>query len=449
MRSPQADLEEAIGLAAAIDLKVVHAEIIRLPKAMPGMLFGKGSVERLAKIIHNKSAPEQSPLDDEDNDEDDVEFEDDPVEIDEKPEIKLAIVNAILTPVQQRNLEKALDCKVIDRTGLILEIFGERARTKEGRLQVDLASLSYQRSRLVRSWTHLERQRGGLSFIGGPGETQIETDRRLIDERIVLIKRQLTQVGKTRTLHRKARKRVPYRSVSLVGYTNAGKSTLFNHLTSAEVMAEDLLFATLDPTMRRLKLPSGEIVILSDTVGFISELPHELVTAFQATLEEVIQADLIIHVRDIAHPDSDAQKQDVMGVLRKLGVLADKDDPASKGTPVIEVINKIDMLSQEDLIAIKNKSARLDVEPEIVSAITGEGIDHLCERIETALTSHHKVVHVDIDYQYGAAVAWLYEYGKVLDREDDETGIHLNVRLSPPDVERLKERTDIAALSIS
>ena len=421
LRTPQADLDEAIGLAAAIDLKVVHSEVIRLQKALPGMMFGKGTVQRIADLLH----PEQ----DDDNQ-------------DHGNKIGLVIVNSTLSPVQQRNLERALKCKVIDRTGLILEIFGERARTKEGRLQVELAALSYQRSRLVRSWTHLERQRGGLGFVGGPGETQIETDRRLIDERIVQIKRNLEKVERTRNLHRSARKRVPYRSVSLVGYTNAGKSTLFNHLTKAKVMAKDQLFATLDPTMRKLVLPSGETVILSDTVGFISDLPHELVTAFQATLEEVCQADMIIHVRDIAHPDTDAQKIDVMDVLQKLKVI--NNDDAASDTIMIEVINKIDLLSDDEIATLKNKSSRQFDTAEAVSAISGEGLEALCARIETDLTTHHITVNVDVEYQHGAGVAWLYEYGKVLERRDEEDGIHICVRLSPPDLERLKERDDVS-----
>jgi GTP-binding protein HflX len=295
-RSPEARLDEANGLALAINLEVVHGEVIALNRPRPATLFGQGVVERFAAFI-------------------------------EAEEVQIAVIDTALTPGQQRNLERAWHCKVIDRTGLILEIFGARARTKEGQLQVELASLTYQRSRLVRSWTHLERQRGGFGFLGGPGERQLEMDRRLITERIVRIKAELGQVKRTRELHRKARRRVPYPVVALVGYTNAGKSTLFNRLTRSEVFAEDLLFATLDPTMRRVELPSGHEIILSDTVGFISQLPTDLVAAFRATLEEVTGADLILHVRDVAHPDSDAQRADVQEVLRNLG-LDDADAPA-------------------------------------------------------------------------------------------------------------------------
>ncbi len=287
-RDPQARLEEAVGLALAIDLEIDHAEVVAVAKARPGTLFGKGVVERFADFV-------------------------------KAHEIDVAIVDAALAPIQQRNLERAWDCKVIDRTGLILEIFGARARTKEGQLQVELAALSYQRSRLVRSWTHLERQRGGFGFLGGPGERQLEMDRRIITNRITRLKSELDQVKKTRALHRAARRRVPYPVVALVGYTNAGKSTLFNRLTRAEVLVGDMLFATLDPTMRRVRLPSGLEIILSDTVGFISELPHDLVAAFRATLEEVTGADLVLHVRDIAHPDSEAQREDVETILGDLG----------------------------------------------------------------------------------------------------------------------------------
>ncbi len=460
LRTPEANLAEAFGLAVAIDLKVRHGEVIRVKKAMPATLFGKGTVERIKDIIHAK--PDVVPSDGQYDGNGDMEADPDPsadlgtIDGLVEPAITLAIVNTILTPIQQRNLERALDCKVIDRTGLILEIFGERARTKEGRLQVELAALTYQRSRLVRSWTHLERQRGGLGFVGGPGETQIETDRRLIDERIVQIKRNLSSVERTRNLHRKARKRVPYRAVALVGYTNAGKSTLFNRLTKATVMVKDQLFATLDPTMRKLVLPSGETIILSDTVGFISELPHELVTAFHATLEEVCQADLILHVRDIAHPDSDAQKEDVMAVLQKLGVLGEIENYTAKNgqkkpqmaIPMLEVINKIDLLEDQNHKTLSEQVARAQQPIEIVSAITGHGLDSLCQRIETELTSHHQIVRVDVDYRHGAAVAWLYEYGSVEERIDDEHGIHIDVRLSPIDLERLRERDDMIIAEI-
>src|SRR5579871_3593675 len=307
LRSPGARLDEAVALAEAIALDVVATRVVPVVRPRPSTLIGKGSVEALAALVEENS-------------------------------VELAVVDAAVTPVQQRNLERAWKCKVIDRTGLILEIFGERARTHEGRLQVELAALSYQRSRLVRSWTHLERQRGGFGFLGGPGESQLEIDRRLIGERIARLRKDLDEVKRTRALHREARRRVPYPVVALVGYTNAGKSTLFNRLTRSAVTADDMLFATLDPTMRRLELPSGRTVILSDTVGFISELPTHLVAAFRATLEEVIEADLVVHVRDAHHPDSDAQAEDVRAVLADLGI----DETAEER--IIEVMNKIDLL---------------------------------------------------------------------------------------------------------
>jgi GTP-binding protein HflX len=334
--------------------------------------------------------------------------------------------------VQQRNLEQAWKAKVIDRTGLILEIFGERARTKEGQLQVELAALSYQRSRLVRSWTHLERQRGGFGFIGGPGESQIEIDRRLIDERIVRIKRDLEDVKRTRALHRRARKRVPFPVVALVGYTNAGKSTLFNRLTKAEVMAKDLLFATLDPTMRRVRLPGGRDIILSDTVGFISDLPTELVAAFRATLEEVLEADLILHVRDIAHPETDAQKADVEAVLEGLGlehhVVHD----------MIEVLNKIDALPAEDAERITDL-ARRDHQVAAVSALTGAGCERLLDEIEQRLARDRQVATYRLGHDRGGDIAWLYQHGEVLERHDDEGGASLTVRLSADDRRRFEQ----------
>lgn len=460
IRSSDAKLDEAIGLAHAIDLKIAHTEVIRISRATPGMLFGKGTVERIANIVGPQAdskdqASSQEAEHDQGQDHDDTAAarrahrrgHKRPVSND----ISLIIVNASLSPIQQRNLERAWKAKVIDRTGLILEIFGDRARTKEGRLQVELAALTYQRSRLVRSWTHLERQRGGLGFVGGPGETQIETDRRLIDERIVQIKRQLTNVERTRRLHRSARKRVPYPSIALVGYTNAGKSTLFNSMTKATVEVKDQLFATLDPTMRRFDLPSGGTAILSDTVGFVSDLPHELVQAFHATLEEVHEADMILHVRDIAHADTEAQKKDVVSVLEEIGILAsnasklppDNDDLVT--IPYLEVINKIDLLSDDQRAAEENKAARTDEPRALVSAITGDGIKALGQHIDQELTRNHRLLSVTLAYENGAAIAWLYEHGNVVERHDDEDGVHIQVRMAPHNADRLRERTDLRA----
>ena len=337
-------------------------------------------------------------------------------------EAEVVIVNSSLSPVQQRNLERAWGVKVLDRTALILEIFGERARTREGRLQVELAHLTYQRSRLVRSWTHLERQRGGFGFLGGPGETQIETDRRLIGERIVKIKSELEDVKRTRGLHRRARKRVPYPVVALVGYTNAGKSTLFNRLTTAEVLAKDMLFATLDPTMRGLKLESGRRIVLSDTVGFIADLPTQLVAAFRATLEEVLEADIILHVRDIAHDETDAQKADVMKVLAELGV--DKDERV-----IVEVLNKVDLLPPEvrrSLLA-RNKSARPPRDQVAISAVSGDGQDDLLALLDRLLGQAETVISVKLDPADGAGIAWAYANGRVLERRLSEKSIDLVV----------------------
>ncbi len=413
-RSIDARLAEAVGLAEAIELDVVYAEAVHLPAVRPATLFGRGTVERLGEQIKSltEAAGGQAPV---------------------------AIVDRPITPVQQRNLERGWSCKVIDRTGLILEIFGERAKTREGELQVELASLVYQRSRLVRSWTHLERQRGGFGFMGGPGEAQIETDRRLITDRIAKLRRELADVRRTRTLHREARRRVPYPVVSLIGYTNAGKSTLFNRLTNADVAAQDQLFATLDPTMRGVTLPSGRRTILSDTVGFVSDLPHELVEAFRATLEEVISADILVHVRDIASPNTEAQKEDVLKVLRELGL---GDDPEAN---VIEVLNKVDEASEDRLAALANRAERANRPVVLVSALTGEGCDALIEALDAWLGASMRVLDIEINPQDGATLAWLYRHGEVVSRHDDEAAIHLTVRLADAEAARYRRRQSRAA----
>ena len=380
-RDPLAKLDEAVGLAAAIDLDVTSALLVRVNEPKPGTLLGSGKVNEIGRVVAETSAG-------------------------------LVVIDHALSPVQQRNLERAWKAKVIDRTGLILEIFGERAHTREGSLQVELAALSYQRSRLVRSWTHLERQRGGFGFLGGPGESQIEMDRRLIGERIVKLKRELEQVRRTRGLHRSARKKVPNPVLALVGYTNAGKSTLFNRLSGADVRAEDLLFATLDPTMRGITLPSGRRIILSDTVGFISDLPTHLVAAFRATLEEVEQADLILHVRDIAHPDSEAQKADVLEVLSGMGIEAESDGR------VIQVLNKIDKLPPEEHDRLISRTHRPEILP--VSALTGEGIRRLLELVDRRLMNSREIVDLRVDLSDGSALAWLYRMGEVIDRQDED-----------------------------
>lgn len=400
-RDPELRLEEAVGLAGAIDLNVVHAEIVRTPKVRPATFLGKGVVDRFTDFIAAQ-------------------------------EIGLVIVDAALAPIQQRNLERAWKSKVIDRTGLILEIFGARARTHEGRLQVELAALNYQRSRLVRSWTHLERQRGGLGFVGGPGESQLEIDRRLIGERISRLRRELDEVKRTRALHRSARKRVPYPVVALVGYTNAGKSTLFNRLTSARVLAQDMLFATLDPTMRSLSLPSGRKVVLSDTVGFISDLPTQLVAAFHATLEEVAEADLVVHVRDVASPDSEAQKRDVEDVLAELGL--------EQARP-LEALNKVDLLDAEGRAVLENRMAR-DADSVGLSALTGAGCTELLEAIDRRLSESRHLVNLDIDLANGAALAWLYRHGEVLERTDEGMEAHLVVALDAADEARFRNQFD-------
>ncbi len=388
-RTPEERLEEAVGLAVALDLEVRDALVVGLRTVSPASLFGSGKVEEIAAIRR---------------------------ELD----VDVIVIDDTLSPVQQRNLERAWQVKVIDRTGLILEIFARRARTGEGRLQVELARLDYERSRLVRTWTHLERQRGGFGFMGGPGETQIEADRRLLLDRIVKLKAELADVRRTRSLQRQGRKRVPFPIIALVGYTNAGKSTLFNRLTKSDVLAKSMLFATLDPTLRQLPLPSGRSVILSDTVGFISDLPHELVEAFRATLDEVREADVILHVRDIATPDSDAQSQDVESVLEEIGVKRDE------GRRILEVWNKADLLTVDQRQDLEERVTR--ERAVIISSLTGKGVPNLIDRVAALIDDDpERIFRLSADD--GEALAWLYRHGRVTDRRDSDGGLSITARL--------------------
>jgi GTPase len=404
-RTPEARLEEAVGLARAIDLTIVQAGLVTLNDIRPATYIGKGKVDEIAGMVRSLSA-------------------------------SIVVMDCPISPVQQRNLEKAWNAKVIDRTGLILEIFGRRARTREGALQVELAHLTYQKSRLVRSWTHLERQRGGFGFLGGPGETQIEADRRVIEERIARIEAELEKVKRTRKLHRESRKRVPYPIVALVGYTNAGKSTLFNRLTAATVLSADMLFATLDPTLRAVELPHGIRAILSDTVGFISDLPTMLVAAFRATLEEVIEADVILHVRDVSHADSEAQLHDVERVLDGLGI-------AATDRRLIEVWNKIDCLDPEARARVLNLSERQPAgrRPVTVSALTGEGMGSLVSAIEARLSESRQTIEVSIDPADGAGLSWLYRHSEVLMKDVASDGrLSVKVRADADNAARVRAK---------
>jgi len=410
-RAPAARLDEAVGLARAIDLDVVQSGIVMLAALRPATYVGKGKVEEIAGLVKSHEAG-------------------------------IVVMDCAISPVQQRNLEKAWGAKVLDRTGLILEIFGRRARTREGALQVEHAHLTYQKSRLVRSWTHLERQRGGFGFLGGPGETQLEADRRMIEERLAKIEGELAKVRRTRELHRESRRRVPYPVVALVGYTNAGKSTLFNAMTRARVLSADMLFSTLDPTLRALDLPHGARVILSDTVGFISDLPTMLIAAFRATLEEVIEADVILHVRDVSHEDAEAQLHDVEEILRQLGV--DPRRQSNDKPMLIEVWNKIDRLDGEARARLRNLAERrpADERPALVSAATGEGLDALAAAIEARLAAGRVLIELSLDAADGAGVSWLYRHTEVIRRALDEKSgrIAMTVRADPSRAGAVRER---------
>ena len=405
--SDNSRLSEIVGLSLAIDLDVVHSEIIKLKNIKPSTYFSKGFFEKIKPLIADKK-------------------------------IMLMVVDSALSPIQQRNLEKELNIKVIDRTALILEIFGERANTSEGKLQVELAHLTYQRSRLVRSWTHLERQRGGAGFLGGPGEKQIELDRRIIDDKIVKIKKELEKVKNTRHLQRGNRKKVPYPIIALVGYTNAGKSTLFNKLSGADVLAKDMLFATLDPTLRKIKLPSSKEVIVSDTVGFISDLPHELIMAFRSTLEEVLEADIVVHVRDISNEDTSLQKKDVLDVLANIGLKEIESSPN-----YIEVLNKIDLLNVEDLKILEQKIALQSKNIISISAVTGQGCDELCSKFDAILSDGYKVCTLEVGLSDGKLQSWLYDNTIILEKNFDDDKIVFTFKINQANLSRLSKLADI------
>jgi GTPase len=408
-RSSEAKLDEAVGLARAIDLEIEHSGIVLLRALHPATYLSKGKVEEIAGLVKSLEAG-------------------------------IVVMDCALTPVQQRNLEQAWNAKVLDRTSLILEIFGRRARTREGALQVEHAHLTYQKGRLVRTWTHLERQRGGFGFLGGPGETQLEADRRIIEERLAKIEGELVKVKRTRELHRESRRRVPYPIVALVGYTNAGKSTLFNRMTQASVLSADMLFATLDPTLRAVSLPHGGRIIISDTVGFISDLPTMLVAAFRATLEEVIEADVILHVRDVSHEDAEAQLYDVEKILTELGI--DPQNAAGKQA-LIEVWNKTDLLDPAERARLQNIAERRPEaeRPVLVSAVTGQGIDALDAAIEARLANGRVLIELDLDGTDGAGVSWLHRHTEVMSKTADDTGrVAMTVRVTPDKAEAVRAR---------